>query len=250
MVQLVGSTYVGGTGNDGLNFKASYTLPDPTTGINYVEMHGNDSLYYNYGDGARGEVVVNSKSYIYVGTNTFSSDFPSGINQGFQPSAGGGQDGVVFALSPDLSQLAWSSYLGGSQDDAIFSISLDNEENVFVTGGTTSTNFPTTANAYNQTHNGGSTDAFIAKIAHNGTFLLTSSFFGSPAYDNAYLSAPTTTTRSISAVRLNAEELYSYKTQGIMCQIAVSSSQSSTTISQQLNGQPNSAQIQANQTSQ
>lgn len=184
--QLLGSTYVGGTGNDGLNFKASYTIPDATTGVNYVEMHGNDSLYYNYGDGARGEVVVNSKSYIYVGTNTFSSDFPSGINQGFQPTAGGGQDGVVFALTPDLTQMAWSSYLGGSQDDAIFSISLDNEENVFVTGGTASTDFPTTANAYNQTHNGGSTDAFIAKIAHNGTFLLTSSFFGSPAYDNAY----------------------------------------------------------------
>ncbi|MBO7133071.1 MAG: gliding motility-associated C-terminal domain-containing protein [Bacteroidales bacterium] len=184
--QLMGSTYIGGTGNDGLNFKASYTLPDPNTGINYVEMHGNDSLYYNYGDGARGEVVVNSKSYIYVGTNTFSSDFPTGINEGFQPTHGGGQDGVVFALSPDLSQLAWSSYIGGSQDDAIFSVSLDIDENVFVTGGTTSPNFPTTANAYNQTYNGGSTDAFVAKVAHNGTFLLTSTFFGSPAYDNAY----------------------------------------------------------------
>ena len=85
-----------------------------------------------------------------------------------------------------MSQLAWSSYLGGSQDDAIFSISLDDNENVFVTGGTTSTDYPTTANAYNTTFNGGSTDAFVAKIAHNGTFLLTSSFFGSPAYDNAY----------------------------------------------------------------
>ncbi len=184
--QLLGSTYIGGTGNDGLNFKASYTQPDPNTGINYVEMHGNDSLYYNYGDGARGEVVVSNKSYIYVGTNTFSSDFPQGINEGFQPTHGGGQDGVVFALSPDLSQLAWSSYIGGSQDDAIFSVSLDNEENVFVTGGTTSSNFPTTANAYNQTFNGGSTDAFVAKIAHNGTFLLTSTFFGSSSYDNAY----------------------------------------------------------------
>ncbi len=184
--QLIGSTYVGGSGNDGLNFKASYTQPDPTTGINYIEMHGNDSLYYNYGDGARGEVVVSNKSQIYVGTNTFSSDFPSGINEGFQPVAGGKQDGVVFALSSDLSQLAWSSYLGGSQDDAIFSISLDDNENVFVTGGTTSTDYPTTANAYNTTFNGGSTDAFVAKIAHNGTFLLTSSFFGSPAYDNAY----------------------------------------------------------------
>ncbi len=184
--QLMGGTYVGGSSNDGLNFKASYTLPDPLYGINFVEMHGNDSLYYNYGDGARGEVVVNSDSYIYVGTNTFSDNFPSGINNGFQTTSGGKQDGVVFCLSPDLSQLVWASYLGGSEDDAIFSISLDSEDNVFVTGGTASTNFPTTANAYNQTHNGGSTDAFVAKITSNGTFLLTSTFFGSQAFDNAY----------------------------------------------------------------
>ncbi|MCF0207571.1 MAG: hypothetical protein HUK15_09100, partial [Bacteroidales bacterium] len=184
--QLVGSTYIGGSGNDGLNYKSSYNLSDPTTHINYIQMHGNDSLYYNYGDGARGEVVVSSNSYIYVGTNTFSNDFPQGINTGFQPTSGGGQDGVVFSLSPDLSQLVWSSYLGGSNDDAIFSISLDSNDAVFVTGGTTSANFPTTSNAYDQTYNGGSTDAFVAKINPNGTFLNTSTLFGSPAYDNAY----------------------------------------------------------------
>lgn len=184
--RLLGGTYVGGSGNDGLNFKEYYTHPDPETGLLYVEQHGNDSLYFNYGDGARGEVIVDSNSGIYVGTNTFSNDFPSGINSGFQEESGGGQDGVVFKLSADLSQLVWSSYLGGSDDDAIFSISLDNKDDVFVTGGTISHDFPTTAGAYNTAHNGGSTDAFVARINPNGTFLVASTLFGSDQYDNSY----------------------------------------------------------------
>ncbi|MDR2009582.1 MAG: gliding motility-associated C-terminal domain-containing protein [Bacteroidales bacterium] len=183
---LLASTYVGGTGNDGLNYKNYYSYRDPVTGINYVEQHGNDSLYFNYGDGARGEVIVDSEEMVYVGTSTFSTDFPSGINRGYQTSNGGGQDGVVFKLSSDMSQLVWSSYLGGTNDDAIFSICLDNAGDVLVTGGTVSRNFPVTQGAYNTSHNGGSTDAFISKLNPSGNVLLNSTYFGSDKYDNAF----------------------------------------------------------------
>jgi gliding motility-associated-like protein len=184
--QLLASTYVGGSGNDGLNFKRYYTYPDPVSGFNYVKMHGNDSLYYNYGDGARGEVIVDDKNMIYVGTNTFSSDFPAGINPGFQTSSGGGQDGIVFKFNADLTQMLWSSYLGGNQDDAIFSLSLSNDEDVLVAGGTVSHNFPVTSGAYNTSHNGGSTDAFVSKLNMNGNVLMASTYFGSSVYENAY----------------------------------------------------------------
>lgn len=184
--QLLGSTYVGGSGNDGLNFKLSYTIPDPVSGINFVEMHGNDSLYFNYGDGARGEVIVDNKNMIYVGTNTFSTDFPAGINPGFQTASGGGQDGIVFKLNADLTQMFWSSYLGGNLDDAIFSLSLSNIEEVLVAGGTVSHNFPVTFGSYNTTHNGGSTDAFVSKLNMDGNNLIASTYFGSNVYDNAY----------------------------------------------------------------
>ena len=140
--QLLASNYVGGSGNDGLNFK-------PHMAIHYVLMHGNDSLYYNYADGARGEVIVDGKNNVYVGTNTFSTDFPSGINPGYQTTSGGKQDGIVFKLNPDLSQLIWSSYLGGNEDDAIFSMDLSPNEDVLVTGATVSHNFPVTSGAYN-----------------------------------------------------------------------------------------------------
>ncbi|MBR5028758.1 MAG: hypothetical protein IKX51_06030, partial [Bacteroidales bacterium] len=50
--QLGASTYIGGTGNDGLNYKQSFSSS------NDIVMLGNDSLYYNYGDGARGELIT------------------------------------------------------------------------------------------------------------------------------------------------------------------------------------------------
>ncbi len=184
--QLLGSTYAGGSGNDGLNFRPYYAHADPITGINYVTMHGNDSLYFNYGDGARGEVIVDFKNMIYVGTNTFSTDFPAGINPGFQSTSGGLQDGIVFKFNGALTQMLWSSYLGGNADDAIFSLSLSNTEEVLVAGGTVSHNFPITFGSYNTAHNGGSTDAFVSKLNMDGNNLIASTYFGTSAYENAY----------------------------------------------------------------
>ncbi|MDR2835764.1 MAG: gliding motility-associated C-terminal domain-containing protein [Bacteroidales bacterium] len=177
---LLGSTYIGGSGNDGLNFRNYYG------NSTLVLMFGNDSLYYNYADGARGEVVVDKTGNIYVGTNTFSTNFPQGINPGYQTVSHGGQEGVVFKLNPNLTQLIWSSYLGGSNDDAIFSISLNSKDEIYVAGGTNSQNFPITPSAYNTTYNGGSVDAFVSKLNSNGNFLIGSTYFGSTAYDNAF----------------------------------------------------------------
>jgi gliding motility-associated-like protein len=184
--QLLAGTYIGGSANDGFNFKHYYGQVNPDYNINWVMMHGNDSLYYNYADGARGEIVVDNKGYVYVGTNTFSSDFPEGMNQGFQQNSGGQQDGIVFKLNKDLSQMLWSTYLGGSEDDAIYSIDLGPTYDVYVAGGTVSSDFPTTPNAYNTNFNGGTTDGFVAHINQDGNNLIACSYFGSDQYDQAY----------------------------------------------------------------
>lgn len=173
--QLVGSTYVGGAANDGLNYKPSYAP--------YL-MDGNDSLYYNYADGARGEVIVDDKSDIFVGTTTFSSDFPT--MNGFQLFSNGQQDGVVFKLSSDLSQMRWSSYIGGSNNDAVYSLEINDLGETYVAGGTSSSNLPTTTGAYRINYQGGSADGFVAHISTNGGTLLASTYFGSAQYDQAY----------------------------------------------------------------
>ncbi len=172
---LTASTYIGGSENDGINWRDSY--------IPYT-MEGNGALYYNYADGARGEIITDLKSDIFVGTTTFSKNFP--VVNGFQLSPKGEQEGVVFKLSSDLTQLIWSSYLGGTEDDAIYSLDINKEGETYVAGGTVSHDFPTTAGAYKTAFQGGTTDGFVAHISADGHQLLASTYFGSSEYDQAY----------------------------------------------------------------
>ena len=176
---LDASTYVGGTRNDGLNyqqhFNNSYT----------IIMQGNDSLYYNYGDGARGELITDDLNNVYVGSTTMSFNFPT-TEGSVQPSPMGGQNGVVFKLDYNLRNMIWCTYLGGSLDDAVYSIDVDTQYNLLVCGGTNSPNFPVTAGAYQTTYGGGSADGFVSKISYNGERLMTSTFYGSTEYDQCY----------------------------------------------------------------
>lgn len=178
--QLQASTYVGGSGNDGLNYR-NFVYPDEYALI----MMGNDSLYFNYGDGARGEIITDDLNNIYVGSTTTSTNFPVSPNciQSFNK---GRQEGIVFKIDYNLKNLMWSTYLGGIKDDAIYSIDCDNEYNVLVTGGTNSLNFPTTAGSYRPYYSGGSADAFVTKIDCYGTVILASTLFGSATYDQSY----------------------------------------------------------------
>ena len=176
---LQASTYVGGTGNDGLNYEEYYNMSFNTS------MLGNDSIYANYGDGARGELITDDLSNIYVGSTTHSSDFPVTANA-FRTTHSGGQDGIVFKLDYNLQHMLWAGYLGGSADDAVYSIDVDDQYNLLVCGGTCSNNFPTTPQAIHTTYRGGNADGFVAKINYYGTELMASSFFGHTRYDQCY----------------------------------------------------------------
>ncbi|MBP1645942.1 MAG: domain containing protein [Bacteroidetes bacterium] len=175
---LEASTYVGGSKNDGLNFRNSYNE-------NQIYYLGNDSLYSNYGDGARGEIITDDMSNIYVGSCTFSQDFPTTPNS-FNPNYIGKQDGVVFKIDFNLSTMLFSSYIGGSEDDAVFSIDTDDDYKLYVAGGTVSHNFPTSSWAYSPSFNGGNTDCFLSLISYNGETMLASTFFGSDKKDLSY----------------------------------------------------------------
>ena len=161
---LVASTFVGGTGNDGVNTAAG--------------------LKFNYADEFRGEIDLDANNNVYVASSTYSINFPT-VNA-FQSSIGGLQDACVFQLSNDLSQMNWSTYLGGSDDDSGFSLAEDNVGNIFVCGGTQSPNFPIAGNGYGQVFNGGNSDGWIAKLSPDGTSLLSSTYFGSNVYDQLY----------------------------------------------------------------
>jgi gliding motility-associated-like protein len=164
--QLLASTYIGGSKNDGLNY------PSP--------------LSYNYADGARGEISFDVNNNIYIVSTTNSSNFP--VTPGvFQSSFGGGtQDGVVVKMDNNLTSIIWSSYLGGSGYDAVYSMAIDNNEDIYVSGGTNSSNFPVTAGVLKPSYQGGTADGFITHINKNGNLILQSTYWGTPSYDQTY----------------------------------------------------------------
>lgn len=172
---LLASTYVGGSGNDGVN-----SLNTANANLVFNELR------YNYADEIRGEIMIDANNNVYVASCTRSTNFPVTAGS-FQTTYGGGDmDGVIIKMDNNLSNMIWSSYIGGSLLDAIFSIELDINDDLLITGGTNSTNFPVTAGTYQTTYGGGRSDGFVALISKNGQQILKSTYFGSGAYDQSY----------------------------------------------------------------
>ncbi len=163
---LTGSTFLGGSRNDGIN-----------------DLDRN--LLRNYGDQFRGEVVVDEFDNIYVASVTRSSDFPVTSNA-FQLDMSGGMAGVVFSVNRFCTQLRWSTFLGGSAADAAYSIKLNSEGNVLVAGGTRSSDFPVRGDAYKPTYQGGPANGFVTMLNNSGSDLLAGTFVGTNSYDQVY----------------------------------------------------------------
>jgi len=90
----------------------------------------------------------------------------------------------VAKLNPAGSNLVYSTYLGGSDQDSGNSIALDSQGNAYVTGLTTSADFPVTTNAFDSALNGGN-DIFVAKLSANGSNLSYATFLGGGGDDDA-----------------------------------------------------------------
>jgi uncharacterized protein (TIGR03437 family) len=86
---------------------------------------------------------------------------------------------VVGKLNPSLSKLLYATYLGGSGTDSIRGIAIDKAGDVFLTGTTSSTNFPVTAGALQTTLQGAST-SFVAKLDPTGTKLIYATYLRGP----------------------------------------------------------------------
>jgi Abnormal spindle-like microcephaly-assoc'd, ASPM-SPD-2-Hydin/Beta-propeller repeat len=122
-------------------------------------------------------LAVDAAGNAYIHGNTYSTNFPTTPNA-FQPASGGPPDAFVAELDPTGSALLYSTYLGGSGNEfakANRNLALDHGTNpdVFVTGFTSSTNFPTTPGAFQTAlASAGSDDAFVTKFAPFSTTIV------------------------------------------------------------------------------
>lgn len=164
---LVGSTYIGGSGNDGISFHSS-------------------SLNFNYGDVARGEVYIDANDHIYIASVTNSLNFPTTAGSLAPVYQGGSYDGVALRLNSDLSTLIWSTHIGGLLSDAAYSIKVKDAGYVYITGGTESANFPTTPFSIKPSYSG-NIDGFILALNQNNGTLYQGTYLGTSAYDQSFI---------------------------------------------------------------
>ena len=138
---------------------------------------GNGLAYSTYlggnGSDSGNGIAVDSGGNAYVAGDTTSANFPV---SGFQKTYHGGQDVFVAKLNPSWRSLVYSTYLGGGNFDHGAGIAVDSSGTAYITGSTTSTDFPV-ANAF-QGINGGGQNAFVTRLSADGKSLLFSTFLG------------------------------------------------------------------------
>ncbi len=160
---LVYSTYLGGSG----------ILDTAVVGCSAAT---NNSAEVSCG------IAVDSAGEAYVAGSTESTNFPV-TPEAFQTVLNGGSNAFVTKVNATGTALVYSTYLGGRGADAASGIAVDSAGNAYVTGKTSSTNFPVTSGAFQTTlHPSGSTyvfpDAFVTKLNPTGTSLVYSTYLG------------------------------------------------------------------------
>nr|MBP9837810.1 SBBP repeat-containing protein [Pseudomonadota bacterium] len=129
-------------------------------------------------------IAFDSTGNIYLLGFTNGSDYPT-TSDGYDISHNGDNDVFISKFNSTLTSLLKSTFLGGSAAEVNGKISIDSSDSVFVVSSTDSSDFPTTAGAYDRSHNG-SSDIAISKLNSSLTTLAASTFIGTTADDIAY----------------------------------------------------------------
>ncbi len=139
---------------------------------------GNTLLYSGYIGGTNYDagtaIAVDANENAYIAGETQSANFP--IQNPVQSAFAGGTDAFVTKLN-STGAITFSTYLGGSGNDAAGGIAVDSLGDIFVSGGTSSTNFPIVS-AY-QSALPGAQGAFLTKIGYAGAIAFSTYLGGS-----------------------------------------------------------------------
>jgi hypothetical protein len=143
---------------------------------------GNALVYSTYVGGGGYDagvgIAVDSSGCAYVTGQTFSGNFP--LENPYQATLPGFSAVFVSKLSPAGDSLRYSTYIGGDDDDLGYAIAVNADLNAYVTGRTSSTDFPT-VNPYQAFPGGGGlfeNDVFVVRLAPTGDSLVYSTYIG------------------------------------------------------------------------
>ncbi len=213
LTTLLASTFLGGSSGDyGISITVdgaenilvtgntwSKDFPATTGVYNTVHNGGNDDVFVSkfnsgltdllastflggYSNDFGKSIAVDTAGNVYVTGETVSPNFPTTPDAYDTSYNRGSKDAFVSKFDSGLTALSASTLLGGHSNDYGKSITIDAGGNVFVTGSTNSTDFPTTPGAYDTSANGNS-DAFVSKFNGMLTNLLASTYHGGSRSD-------------------------------------------------------------------
>jgi len=211
--ELVYSTYFGGNGDEhswgievdvhgcayvtGDTNSANFPLEKPFQGVygggdwdafvTKVSPNGDALMYSTYlgGKDIDGglDIAVNPDGNAFLTGYTVSNNFPV-KNAAQGRFAGGGNDAFVVRLSTSGERIDYSTYLGGNNEDAGWGIDIDPLGSAYITGSTSSADFPT-LNAFQRIF-GGYWDAFVTKLSPKGNKMVYSTYMGGTFDDEGY----------------------------------------------------------------
>jgi hypothetical protein len=148
--------------------------------------------YSTYFGGNNGDIIhaiaLGSDGSVFVAGETLSTIFTN-APAGYQTNFHGGfyvGDAYVAKFDNLGTNLIYLTYLGGSDEDAAYGLAVDSSGNAYLTGATSSSDFPTTTNALFPKIAGQISsktghywpDAFVSELNSNGSTLVYSTFLG------------------------------------------------------------------------
>jgi uncharacterized repeat protein (TIGR01451 family) len=152
---------------------------NPNAFVTKFNPAGSALVYSTYLGGSRGDeangIAIGGAGNAYVTGYTDDADFPTAnpvqANNNASNNNTEGKNAFVTEMTPDGSGLVYSTYLGGSGNDTAYGIAVDSVGSSYVTGGASSTDFPT-ANAFQARKNSPNLSAFVAKIAFSADLII------------------------------------------------------------------------------
>ncbi len=214
---LQASTYIGGNADDVAFaiavsvtnvYIAGYTMSTnfPVTEFLYDYAGGVDMMFARFtpdltntmaatyfggdGDDVAYGLTLDRGGNLYVVGSTTSTNYPRDpednvVAPGYTNMPYGGLDAVATRLNPTLGTISFSTYIAGTGDDVARAVFVDPNTNIYITGWTSSSNFPVTANAYNTAPRGGR-DVFLSTFTRLLTNMTASTYIGGGGDDVGY----------------------------------------------------------------
>jgi len=152
--------------------------------VNKISILGDSICYSTFIGGATGDdkafsIKVDTTGAAYITGVTGSTDFPTADS--IQGENAGSKDAFVVKLSPAGDSLIFSTYLGGDGEDVGNGLAINSDNEIFITGKTISTNFPT-VNFYDNSLDGPK-DGFVTKLSATGNTIDFSTYIGGTGGD-------------------------------------------------------------------